>query len=111
MTISTAWSVARLNREVTTGKIISVEAKCVATDSEEPTADGGKEVLQGVSEVIIDLDGDVTTPYEQVTEELVVGWVKESLGEEQVSTLEALSLDSLQQESQRTAYGLPWVTD
>ena len=111
MTISTSWKVTLLNREVTTGKILSVEAKCVTTDSEEPTIDGGAEVLQGVSEIIVDLDGDVTTPYEEVTEELVVGWVKEKLGEEEVSSLEALSLDSLQQESQRTAYGLPWVTD
>ena len=111
MTISTAWSVTVCNREVSTGKIVQVDAKCVATDSAEPTLGDGSTALVGESVVSVELEGDLTVPYSDVKEADVIGWVKELLGEEDVSRIEKEATDSLTEQSKSTAYGLPWVTD
>ena len=111
MTISTSWSITSLNREVATGKILQVEARCLAKDSEEPTTKDGTAVLQGESVVLLELKGDLTVPYSDVTEADVIGWVKELLGEEEVSLCETEAKESLSVQSKTTAYGFPWVTD
>jgi hypothetical protein len=111
MTISTAWSITLCNREVSTGKIVQVDAKCVATDSAEPTSEDGSTALVGESVVYVELEGDLTVPYSDVKEADVIGWVKERLGEDDVSRIEQEAKDSLNQQSVTTAYGLPWVTD
>jgi len=111
MTISTAWSITTCNREVSTGKIVQVDAKCVATDSAEPTLEDGSTALVGESVLSLELEGDVTVPYSDVKEADVIGWVKELLGEDDVSRIEQEAKDNLIQLSSSTAYGLPWVTD
>ena len=111
MTISTAWSITLCNREVSTGKIVQVDAKCVATDSAEPTLEDGSTALVGESVLSVELEGDLTVPYSDVTETDVIGWVKALLGEESVSRIEQEAKDTLTKQSVTTAYGLPWVTD
>lgn len=104
MTISTAWSISLCNREVSTGKIISADAVCKATDPDQVG-------VTGEANVSVDLSGDVTIPYADVTEADVVGWVQSALGTEKVSELESAAEDLFKQQSTSTAYGLPWVTD
>lgn len=111
MTISTTWAIAQCNREVSTGKILEVEALCVAKDSEEPTINDGKEELAGAHHVTVDFLGEVTIPYAEVTQDDVIGWVKSQLGEDLVAEYEALAQDLLTRRSRQTSYGLPWVTD
>ena len=111
MTISTTWSIAQCNREVSTGKILEVEALCVATDSEEPTIDDGKTQLAGVCSVTVDFLGEVTIAYDDVTQDDVIGWVKSQLGEDSVAGFETAAQDLLTSQSRRTSFGLPWVTD
>jgi hypothetical protein len=111
MTISTTWSIAQCNREVSTGKILEVEALCVATDSEEPTIDDGKTQLTGVCSVTVDFLGEVTIAYDDVTQDDVIGWVKSQLGEDSVAGFETAAQELLTSQSRRTSLGLPWVTD
>jgi hypothetical protein len=48
------------------------------------------------------------TPYSQLTEALVVGWVKDSLGQETVETALAAQIEALKNPVQES--GVPWVT-
>ena len=111
MTISTTWSIAQCNREVSTGKILEVEALCIATDSEEPTINDGKTQLSGVCSVTVDFLGEVTIAYDDVTQDDVIGWVKSQLGEDSVAGFETAAQELLTSQSRRTVLGLPWVTD
>jgi len=104
MAITKTWTIDLTNREVSTGKIIKATAKCTAVDSEESG-------VSGESIVDVELEGDVTIAYADVTEADVVGWVKTALGTEEVARLESETEDLLQLNSSSTAYGLPWVTD
>ena len=54
-------------------------------------------------------DGVNITPYDQLTEEQVVGWVKEALGEEAVAAIDtALAANIADQKAPKTATGTPW---
>lgn len=108
MTISTTWSIKQCEREIATGKIYRVEAACLATDSEETiTRING----EGQVQTFVELSGDVTVAYADVTESDVIGWVKAALGTDQVSVMESEAKDLLKDASATTASGLPWVTD
>lgn len=104
MTISTTWSVSQCNREVSTGKIISADVVCKATDPDETG-------VTGEANASVDFSGDVTIAYADVTEADVVGWAKSALGTDQVSEMESAAEDIFKAESSSNAYGLPWVTD
>jgi hypothetical protein len=52
---------------------------------------------------------DSFTPYDQLTKEQVVGWVKDALGEEQVTSVEESLANQIQQKLDPTdASGVPW---
>ena len=52
---------------------------------------------------------DIFVPYEDLTEALVVNWITDFLGEENVLELEnALKIDLDNQENPKTANGTPW---
>ena len=104
MAITNTWTISLANREVSTGKIFEATAYCTATDSEESG-------VEGVSQVSVEFDGDVSIAYADVTEADVISWVKAALGTEEVARIESDAEDSLKQQSTSTAYGLPWVTD
>ena len=51
--------------------------------------------------------GDTFVPYDQLTQEQVIGWVKESLGADTVTSLEA-GLDVQIAAQKQVALGMPW---
>ena len=54
-------------------------------------------------------EGDTTIPFEELTQEVVVGWVKDKLGEEQVASTEAaLAAQIAEQLSPVKMSGVPW---
>jgi hypothetical protein len=59
--------------------------------------------------VTLDEGGDYT-PYDKLTQEQVVGWVKNSLGDEQVASLETSIANQIEQQINPTAVTppLPW---
>jgi carbon monoxide dehydrogenase subunit G len=60
--------------------------------------------------VTLDEDGDYT-PYDKLTQEQVVGWVKNSLGDEQVASLETSIANQIEQQIKPTVVTppLPWA--
>jgi len=49
------------------------------------------------------------TPYDQITKEQAIGWVKTALGDEQVASIEAALEEQIQQKLNPTsAAGVPW---
>jgi hypothetical protein len=79
------WKVTKLYTETIEGK----EDYVVIANCETIGVDG--EYSASVPNVIQFSTEDVTTfiPYEDLTEEIVVGWIKGVLGEEGVSSIEA----------------------
>jgi hypothetical protein len=54
-------------------------------------------------------DGEVTVPFADLTEEVIVGWVKEQFGAEKVTEIEAALQVQLDEQAAPTkASGVPW---
>jgi hypothetical protein len=54
-------------------------------------------------------DGEITTPYAELTEATIVGWVQDALGEEKVGEVEAaLQAQIDEQRAPTKAAGVPW---
>lgn len=126
------WHIIDLKREVDTGFVSNVVWQLNATRqplgtnfvTSTPTGVSG-EVLDSVtfqenngpvlsasqagSTDLPKPNPDIFVPYEDLTETLVVNWITDFLGEENVSGLEnALKIDLDNQENPKTANGIPW---
>ena len=56
-----------------------------------------------------DPDPDNYTPYDQITKDQAIGWVKAALGDEQVASIETALNNQIQQQLNPTsAAGVPW---
>jgi hypothetical protein len=99
MSTTFTWKIANLDRETSTGRVFSVH---YVIDAEDGTYRSGAYGSIG-------LDGEVTTPFADLTEEQCVNWVKDSLGEEKVeSILAALQAQLDEQAAPTKASGVPW---
>tara|TARA_R110000822_G_scaffold73122_2_gene175739 strand:+ start:2652 stop:2918 length:267 start_codon:yes stop_codon:yes gene_type:complete len=57
----------------------------------------------------IGLQGELVTPYADLTEEVVIGWVKEAMGEETVAAHEAaVAAQIAEAKEPKVAVGTPW---
>ena len=102
LTMSTiTWKVANLDRTLADGRVSTVHYTVDARSDDE--------VYSAGAYGSIGLEGDVTTPYADLTEETVVGWVKAALGEEQVaSVVAALEARLTEQATPTVGSGKPW---
>lgn len=91
------WTVNNLRRESETGRVTEASWQLVSTDETNTTRRYGS--------VSFPLDSSVTIPFENLTEEIVLGWVKESLGE---AEMEALQVSSLEAKATEPVQGMPW---
>ena len=99
MSTTFAWNVANLERKLATGEVTTVHYTVTAKDDVYGSSAYGS----------IGLDGEVTTPFADLTEEQCVNWVKDSLGEEKVeSILAALQAQLDEQAAPTKASGVPW---
>ena len=56
-----------------------------------------------------DSDPGSYTPFDQITKDQAIGWVKAALGDEQVASIEAALAEQIQQKLNPTsAAGVPW---
>jgi hypothetical protein len=93
------WTIVDMDRLTSDNFVVTVHYNVSATDGTYSASTYGTITYQ-------EQPGETFVPYDQLTEEIVVGWVKESLGE---ATVEA-SLQS-QIEAQINPVqqsGLPW---
>lgn len=94
------WQVANLERETADGFVFTVH---YTVNAEDGTYSAGAYGSLGLERP------DNLTPFDQLTEEIVVGWVKEKFGDEKVAEIEAALQAQLDEKHAPTkAAGVPW---
>jgi len=104
------WKVANLERNVADGKVYTVHYTVNAlSDTVDPNSESGGFYSAGAYGSV-GLDGEVSVEFGSLTEEVVVGWVKEALGgEEKVAEIEAALQAQIDEKVAPTkAAGVPW---
>ena len=103
------WKVANLERNVADGKVFTVHYTVSAvSDQVNPNSENGGFYSAGAYGSI-GLGGDVTVEFDNLTEEVVVGWVKEQFGAEKVAEIEAALQAQIDEKVAPTkASGVPW---
>jgi hypothetical protein len=103
MTTTFTWKIAQLERETTDGYVFTAHYTVDANDGTYSAGAYGSIGLERPEGELI--------PFADLTEETVVGWVKEKLGgEEKVAEIEAALQAQLdEQRAPSKAAGLPWA--
>lgn len=97
------WSINALDRYTSDGQVL------IAHYSLNATTDDGTASLQA-SIGFAEPTQEEFIPFDQLTEETVVGWVQQQLGEEQIAGLQAGLLQTIiERNNPPLASGLPWV--
>ena len=92
------YSISQLDRKTADGYVHTAHWRCTATD----------EGFYGSVYGTIGFNGEAVTPYEELTEEQVIGWVKDAMGEDTVQAHEANVLSQIEsQKNPVTASGTP----
>lgn len=96
------WAIANLERQTESGKITTAHYTI--------SAQSGDLVYSAGAYGSLGFDGDVTTPYSEVTESQVICWLQDALGEEKVGEIMvALENQISEQRSPSVAAGVPWT--
>ena len=94
------WKISSLDRNTADGFVTTAHWTCSDVD-----ADGNAGSVYGS----IGLEGELVTPFEQLTEAQVIGWVKAAMGEETVAAHEAAVAAQIEEaKAPKTATGMPW---
>lgn len=98
------WGIAQMERHTADGVVFTVHYTVVADDGTYSSSAYGSIGLEQP-------DPDNTIPYNQLTPEIVLGWVKEKLGgDEKVAEIEAALQAQIDEQRQPTkAAGMPWA--
>ena len=101
MTTTLKWAIANLERETADGFVFTVHYTV--------NADNGTYTSGAYGSLGLERPEDEMIPFSQLTEEIVVGWVKDKFGEEKVAEIEAaLQAQIDEQQSPTKAAGMPW---
>ena len=102
------WTIHQLERQSDNGFVVNVHWRYSMTDLDEV----GKYYYAdtySVASYTQDPETEEYIPYEELTKEIVVGWVIESLGEERMAEIEKSLEDQIQsQKNPPILTGLPW---
>ncbi len=94
------WKISSLDRNTADGFVTTAHWTCSDVDGD----------FSGSVYGSVGLTGELTTPYEQLTEAQVIGWVKEAIGAETVAAHEAnVAAQIAAAKAPVTASGLPWA--
>ena len=96
--METVWSIAQLERNTSDGFVVTVHYRVNAVDGDYSTSTYGTVGYTQSEESF--------TPFDELTEETVIGWVKESLDAETVEAALASQIEA--QKAPATVAGLPW---
>lgn len=95
----TTWKIVSLERKSADGFVTTAHWTCSDVDGEASGSTYGS----------IGFDGELVTPYEDLTEEVVIGWVKAAMGEETVAAHEAaVAAQVAEAKEPAVAVGTPW---
>jgi hypothetical protein len=96
MTATINWSIVQLDRKTADNYVTTAHWRCDATDGEHSAGVYGS----------AGFTGDLTIPYEDLTQEQVLGWVWESVDKAETEANVLVQIES--QKAPSTASGLPW---
>jgi hypothetical protein len=102
--MSITWSIPTLESRTADGFVLTVHYDATATN--EDNAEFSENIYGSVS---LPPDSELTVPYDEITEEIAVGWAKSALGEEEVERIETelgVRLDA--QVAPPIVSGTPW---
>jgi len=95
----TTWKIVNMERDASTGFVSTVHWTCSDVDGDYSGSTYGS----------IGLSGELVTPYEELTEETVIGWVKAAMGAETVAAHEAaVAAQIAEAKAPKVATGMPW---
>ena len=103
MTTTTAitWNIAQLERHTADGIVFTAH---YTVDANDGTYSAG-----AYGSIGLDAPEDNIIPYADLTPEIVIGWVQDKLGEEQVESISAALQGQIdEQRAPSKASGLPW---
>ena len=102
------YKIANLERNTEDGGVITAHWTLTGEDVQGETTYTGS--VYGSVGLEYDAQDPDFVPFEALTEELVIGWVKEALGEETVAAHEANVQGQINdQKAPKTQSGLPWA--
>ena len=94
------WNIVELEREVDDGFVFTAHYEVVAQNNVYKSGAYGSVSFERPEELI---------PYDDLTEEIVVDWVKNKLGEKAVLDTETVLQEALDEQASPTkALGVPW---
>jgi len=101
MTTTFSWRIANMERETADGFVFTAHYTVSADDGVYSSGAYGSLGLERPENLI---------PFDDLTEEIVVGWVKEKFGEEKVTEIETALQTQLDEKHAPTkAAGVPWT--
>lgn len=95
--MTTTWTISQLDRNTADGFVTTAHWTCNAVDGEHTAS---------IYSTCSWADGTVNTPYDQLTQETVLGWVWESVDKQ--ATEDALAAQIALQKAPVTVSGTPW---
>ncbi len=102
MTTAYIWHIAQLERETADGYVYTVH---YTVDAEDGTYRSG-----AYGSINLERPNGDMIPFADLTEETVIGWVKENFGSEKLAEIEAaLQAQIDEQRAPSKAQGLPWA--
>jgi hypothetical protein len=98
--ITITWTIAQLDRETSDGFVFTAHYRINADNGTYTSGAYGSLAFERPETLV---------PFSELTQEEVIGWVKEALTEEKVDEIEAaLSTNIAEQVSPTKASGVPW---
>lgn len=102
MSTTFSWNIANLERYTADGVVFTVHYTVKAEDGTYSAGAYGSLGLEAP-------EPGSMTPFDSLTEEVVVGWVKGKLGDEKVAQIEAALQEQLDEKhAPSKAAGVPW---
>jgi hypothetical protein len=106
--MTTNWTIHQLERKSDDGFVVNVHWRYSMTDTDQ----AGKNYYAdtySVASYTQDPEAESYVPYEELTKDIVVGWVTASLGEERMLKIEQSLTDQIAaQKNPPILTGLPW---
>ena len=103
------WIIHQLERKADNGFVFNVHWRYAITDTDEY----GKTYYAdsySVAHYEQDEEAEDYIPYEELTEQDVIGWVEQSLGEEKLASMEESLINQIEnQKNPVSLNGLPWT--
>ena len=96
--MTTTWTISQLDRKTADGFVTTAHWQATAVDGEHTAS---------IYSTCSQADGTVNTPYDQLTQETVLGWVWAN-GVDKTATEAALAAQIEAQKNPVTATGTPW---